>query len=319
MARVWISTDNGVSFNSVYADTNETVLGFTRFDQQRMILRRQPLYITSLLNRYTTNGGSSWQFETGISYEDNLFKTGDWRAIAIKNTAEVSFLSDYGKTKFVLSTSIPAKLVNSLCAPSDSIAFIVSDNGYIFKLHTKNRTMLDWQRPVNLDLNYIDMKNSFGVVACDRGFLLYTTNSGDNWQLLRTVSENKLIQEHFADDSTAYALDESGGIIKIGFSNVTDTRENGEFANPASYSLEQNYPNPFNNSTVINYAVPTDGYLRIAVYDITDTEVAEVARGFHRTGTYRADFNAATISSGVYFYVLESESVRIARKLILMR
>ncbi len=319
MARVRISTDNGVSFTVVYSDTNEAVQAFTRFNQQRMILRRQPLYISSFWDRFTTDGGSTWPFETGISFASNLFKTGEWRALAVTHTAQVDFLSDYGKIKFTLVVPITAKSVTSLAAPSDSVAFLVSENGYILNIHTKNRTLLSWQQPVALDLNYIDMRNSHGIIAGDRGFLLYTTNTGDSWHLLRTVSENNLVQVHFDDDSTAYAVDELGGIIKVGFSNVTGVKEESILTQPVNFSLQQNFPNPFNNSTVINYSVPIEGNVRIVVYDITGTMVTEIAKGFHRAGEYRADINATGLTSGVYFYVLESGGVRIARKLVLLK
>ncbi|MBK8663930.1 MAG: hypothetical protein IPN18_19895 [Ignavibacteriales bacterium] len=71
--------------------------------------------------------------------------------------------------------------------------------------------------------------------------LLYTTDTGDSWKVLRTVAENKLIQVYFDNDSTAFAVDEFGGIIKIGFSYTTDINQQVESAVPEQYTLEQNY------------------------------------------------------------------------------
>jgi len=77
---------------------------------------------------------------------------------------------------------------------------------------------------------------------------------------------------------------------------------------PAYYNLLQNYPNPFNPSTNIRFALPDDGFVTLAVYDITGREVAKLLNGqFYTKGIYgyTIDANQYKMASGVYFYKLE--------------
>jgi len=77
---------------------------------------------------------------------------------------------------------------------------------------------------------------------------------------------------------------------------------------PAYYNLLQNYPNPFNPSTNIRFALPGDGFVTLAVYDITGREVAKLLNGqFYTKGIYgyTIDANQYKMASGVYFYKLE--------------
>ncbi len=71
---------------------------------------------------------------------------------------------------------------------------------------------------------------------------------------------------------------------------------------PSSYSLSQNYPNPFNPVTTINFSVYKTSFVIIKVFDILGNEVAALVNEIKHAGNYSKEFNAATLSSGVYFY-----------------
>jgi len=88
---------------------------------------------------------------------------------------------------------------------------------------------------------------------------------------------------------------------------------------PASYSLSQNYPNPFNPTTVINYTVPKSSFVSLKVYNILGQEVATLYQGFQKSGTYKANFDASKLSSGVYLYRLQSNGFNETKKMILMK
>ncbi len=86
---------------------------------------------------------------------------------------------------------------------------------------------------------------------------------------------------------------------------------------PKKYSLEQNYPNPFNPTTNIKFDVPKSGNVKLTVYDILGAQVELLVNNFMEAGSYRADFHANNLSSGVYFYKLEAGSFSETRKMIL--
>jgi hypothetical protein len=88
---------------------------------------------------------------------------------------------------------------------------------------------------------------------------------------------------------------------------------------PADFSLSQNYPNPFNPSTTIQYSIPTNAFVQLKVYDILGNEVAIILSGDQAAGAYSATFNAASFSSGVYFYRLTAGNLVQVKQMQLLK
>jgi len=95
------------------------------------------------------------------------------------------------------------------------------------------------------------------------------------------------------------------------------------------YELSQNTPNPFNPSTRISFTVPssTEYYpvlqnVTLKVYNILGNEVATLVDENKPAGNYEVKFNAvqaASLSSGVYFYTLKSGSFSETKKMLLLK
>jgi len=85
------------------------------------------------------------------------------------------------------------------------------------------------------------------------------------------------------------------------------------------YSLSQNYPNPFNPTTKITFAIPTTGFVSLKVYNITGQEVMTLVNKSMTVGSYTVDFNGLALSSGAYFYKLESGSFVETKKMLLVK
>ena len=85
------------------------------------------------------------------------------------------------------------------------------------------------------------------------------------------------------------------------------------------FSLEQNYPNPFNPSTVIKFAIPNSGVVQITVFDASGREVSSLVNGYMNKGIHTVEFNAAGLSSGVYFYKIKTEGFVETKKMLLVK
>ncbi|CAN5465278.1 hypothetical protein BH10BAC5_BH10BAC5_11870 [soil metagenome] len=85
------------------------------------------------------------------------------------------------------------------------------------------------------------------------------------------------------------------------------------------YSLSQNYPNPFNPTTKINFAIPSNGLVSLKIYDIAGKEVMTLVNKNMSVGSYSVEFNGALLSSGAYFYRLESGSFVETKKMMLVK
>jgi len=92
-----------------------------------------------------------------------------------------------------------------------------------------------------------------------------------------------------------------------------------EVNSPAVYALEQNYPNPFNPSTTINYSIAEAGIVKIAVYNLLGQEVALIVNEFKEAGAHAVTFNASQLTSGAYFYTIETPQFKQTRKMLLAK
>jgi hypothetical protein len=80
-----------------------------------------------------------------------------------------------------------------------------------------------------------------------------------------------------------------------------------------------NYPNPFNAATTISYGVPVSGFVKIDVFNLTGNLVTTLVNGYQGAGEHKTTWNAADVSSGVYFYTLTSEVGTKTEKMVLVK
>ena len=92
-----------------------------------------------------------------------------------------------------------------------------------------------------------------------------------------------------------------------------------EVTGPKDFALYQNYPNPFNPSTTIKFALPVKTNLSLNVYNTLGEKVAEIFKGEMEDGYHEIMFNASGLSSGIYFYKIESENYSATKKLMLLK
>ena len=92
-----------------------------------------------------------------------------------------------------------------------------------------------------------------------------------------------------------------------------------DFPVVTEYNLSQNYPNPFNPSTKISWQSPISSHQSLKVYDVLGNEVATLVNEFRNAGSYEIEFNASTLSSGIYFYRLSDGSFIQTKKMILIK
>lgn len=106
--------------------------------------------------------------------------------------------------------------------------------------------------------------------------------------------------------------------ISVVIQIVTDV-DGEENSLPVDYALEQNYPNPFNPATTISYQIPASGQTTLKIFDLLGKEVATLVDSYQQAGRYQVMFNAKNLSSGIYFYRLDSGNFSQTKKLIMMK
>lgn len=88
---------------------------------------------------------------------------------------------------------------------------------------------------------------------------------------------------------------------------------------PDGFKLQQNYPNPYNSVTRINYTLNKFGLVKLTIYDITGKEISVLLEEYQKAGDYYVNYDASSLTSGVYYYKLELEGVSAIKKMILIK
>jgi hypothetical protein len=149
----------------------------------------------------------------------------------------------------------------------------------------------------------------------NQGFEILRSAQNDNdWQKIGyvpgfgTTTEPKsysYIDQSVTSETYYYRLKQIDFDGSFTYSSVVET----EVSLPTEFSLEQNYPNPFNPSTSIQFSLPVDARVTINIYNLVGEIVSEVASSNFVAGSHRVDFNASTLTSGIYFYQLDATGI----------
>jgi uncharacterized protein YcnI len=118
-----------------------------------------------------------------------------------------------------------------------------------------------------------------------------------------------------AVDAAYVGSDIASGQFNIGVSSTDDPDDN----KLDEYSLEQNFPNPFNPVTTINFSIPKEGLVTLKIYNTIGEEIESLVSEIKQAGNYNVNFDASSLSSGIYFYRIHTDSFVETKKMILMK
>lgn len=116
-------------------------------------------------------------------------------------------------------------------------------------------------------------------------------------------------QNDFDSDGTVVKYEPDGSVSSVAsISNI-----------PGNFQLLQNYPNPFNPKTTISYSLNFADKVTLKIYDLLGNEISTLVNGIQNAGIHYIDFDAESISSGIYFYSLEAAGYKEVKKMILLK
>lgn len=139
-----------------------------------------------------------------------------------------------------------------------------------------------------------------------------------------TTSEDRNPAHTYTEDGTykvSLTVTDNGGLtsttteeieVTVGVSN-----EISEV--PLKYALEQNYPNPFNPNTIINYSLPEASKVSIVVYDLLGKKVADLINSQKPAGNHTINFDASSLTSGIYIYQIRAGNFTQTKKMTLIK
>ncbi len=90
-------------------------------------------------------------------------------------------------------------------------------------------------------------------------------------------------------------------------------------ATPSKFELLQNYPNPFNPTTEISFDLPKESNVKLSVFNVLGQKVADLLNEKLSAGTHSVKFDGSNLTSGIYFYKMQSNGFTAIKKMILVK
>ena len=93
---------------------------------------------------------------------------------------------------------------------------------------------------------------------------------------------------------------------------------------PGAYRLAQNFPNPFNPSTTIKFDMREKGNVTLKIYNVAGQLVKTLVDGVKDAGAYSITWDGTNnlgsrVSSGVYFYKMNTKHFSETKKMVLLK
>ncbi len=232
---------------------------------------------------YTSDGGSNWSLQNTPAFSA-LYKL----AIINSNAYAVGHLGTIGTTE----NSVPVELTS----------FTASTN--------ENDVTLNWQTATEIN---------------NCSFEVFCSTSFDNWVQIGIVAGHgttTLENNYSFIDKDLDPGNYSYKIIQVDFDGSQSESDivHVEVTNEVTdYILNQNYPNPFNPTTTIKYSIPESGNVKLSVYNTIGKEVSKLVNGYKEAGTYKVNFDASVLGSGIYYYKIIAGNFSSIKKMILLK
>jgi photosystem II stability/assembly factor-like uncharacterized protein len=194
-------------------------------------------------------------------------------------------------------------------------------------------------RTTNGGTNWTHQQFPYGIFGLDfpnnitgyctgyNGYILKSTDGGNNWYTQASGTTVTLNAVDFADSVTGYTVGDGGTILKTTNGGLVFT-SNIENQVPDKFHLYQNYPNPFNPVTKIKFEIPNklsfqrkleSSYTTLKVFNLTGKEVAALVNEQLQPGIYEVTFDGSKLPSGVYFYRLRTDNFTDSRKMLMIK
>lgn len=227
-------------------------------------------------------------YVTGYSYGD--LTSEDYATIKYSPEGLEEWVSKYNGTggDFDIATSVKSDFKGDVYV-----------TGYSFDTDTKE--------------NYATVKyNSAGVEQWTEIYNGASNGSDIASSILSDINDNIYV--------TGYSYDGPNSVDYVTF-KYSQTVGINQVSNSiaGAFELKQNYPNPFNPVTKINYELPISNYVSLKIFDISGKEVSTLVNQVQTRGSYEVSFDASNLTSGIYFYKLETNSFSATKKMLLVK
>lgn len=185
------------------------------------------------------------------------------------------------------------------------------ENFQVGEVITIQWLVLQTHGPADLDLHFSsDGGTTWESIALN----LVDSQRAYDWTVPSVITDSARVKVRQDNNDGSYYESRSGDFI---ISTPTGIYETG--IHVYTYKLFDAYPNPFNPTTTIRFSIPLDGIVNLIVYNSIGEEVREMVKEFKTAGNYEINFAADDLTSGIYFYRIQTASFVETKKMILIK
>lgn len=316
----WRSTNGGISWIQMAGIPSGTEVSSMRFMQKRFFAAAwEGVFISS-------DDGVTWDLKLkNDSSTNHALPNGfceDGTNVYVSTQQGAYFSTNNGDTWSISNIGIADS--NLSCVESNGLyVFVGTASGLVFRSsnHGASWTAINNGLTNSSSITGLYVNSNLLVAATKNGDLYFSRDYGQNWQLDTTALGGSYVHCYASDGIYLYAgvLTGTGGVWQCSLDRLNSVRETQTNNGPEEFTLEQNYPNPFNPSTTISFYLPSKSFVSIKVFDVIGRVVATIVSQEMSAGKYSKQWNAANISSGIYFYRLQADSYSETKKLLLLK
>lgn len=297
---------------------------------------------SSTLNAANTSGTTPWYIQNGSTPWNGLWVTGSdstlyklkagdsvqVKGVVSENldgltgqTATVTRLNNATAVRFASGKTLPHAIVLQSGDVGSAGNGSVKAEPYEGMVVRFNNVTVTDTLPTFSDATEFAVNDGSGpvIVRGSDGKAKYSNNRGDiaTKKILQIGDKFSYVQGIFYSSFNAYKIvirdnNDYGNYTSVGVKEIQGVV-------PVKFALEQNYPNPFNPSTAIEYSIPVSGMTTLKIYNLLGQEVISLINGYQSSGKHVVQFNAERLSSGVYFYRLQSNANSVIKKMMLLK
>jgi photosystem II stability/assembly factor-like uncharacterized protein len=280
--------------------------------------------------RKTTDGGATWttasqnfpkgKYElTGLSFIDVNTGWGvTYDGFVYKTTN--------GGSDWSLLDSVGANSYRDIAFINQNYGWIVGGISGNQKLaYTTNGgtswTVIEQHGSSTREVEFVDSNNVWFAGSNNAPpFIAHYDTVGGSWKMQDINDKFTGVESiDMLNTKTGYAVGGQGAVYKTTTGGVLAVRPEKLTNAPVNFSLAQNFPNPFNPSTTMAFSLPAPGMTTLKVHAVTGQMVEQIFAQQMEAGSYRIQWNAAAVPSGVYFYTLTSGTFTQTKRLVLLK
>lgn len=160
----------------------------------------------------------------------------------------------------------------------------------------------------------VNTSGNNNIIRSDNGGLTWVSQSTDN-----TVGLVEIDYARYNNAIVAYCISSTGNVLKsrqpvqlVGISQTGNSV-------PGDFKLYQNYPNPFNPNTIIKYRLSMVNFVSLKVFDVLGKEVSTLVNEEQIAGSYEVEFDAGSLSGGIYFYRLSVNDFNETKTMVVLK